>query len=134
MTTCNNKENLEYLSQSLNLFVEQFELIKTIYLEDYLTTLDTLKHCQNQLDEMQETEVDVFEKQLEEVYVQVSRVHKSLPTIKKQFVELIDVFADYVNASKNDLKQMSGTIAHVLNQQHTVKKINQNMYVFLTCK
>ena len=131
---CKNKENLDYLSQSLNLFVEQFELIKTIYLEDYLTTLDTLKHCQNQLDEMQETEVDVFEKQLEEVYVQVSRVHKSLPTIKKQFVELIDVFADYVNASKNDLKQMSGTIAHVLNQQHTVKKINQNMYVFLTCK
>ena len=109
MTTTTDQETLDILSQSLNLFVERFELIKPFYLDDYLTALATLKKSQEQLENLP---ADNCAKQLEDVYVQLTTVQKNLPCIQKQFDKLMEALD--VNTSKADLKHMGATIAEIL--------------------
>ena len=115
MTATTNKETFDFLLQSLNLFVEQFELIKPFYLDDYLTALATLQNSQEQLENLS---ADNSAKQLEEVYVQLMTVRKKLPSIQKQFDELMEALN--VDALKKDLKNMGAAIAEILlfNRHH----------------
>ena len=118
MTTTNKaaQEDIQSILQSLNLFLEAFQLIKPFYLDDYLQSLDTVQAVKTLLESLEQSQ-DVNTQQLESAFEKLMFVRKKLPIILTQFNELTEAFGEDVDALKADLKTMGGTLAQILWQR-----------------
>ena len=127
-------EGIQPILASLQLFVDQFKLIKPYYFGTYADSVRTLSTAQRDLEFLQSLDTqDIVISHLDHVFNQLKTVRRSLPVIRKEFRELLEVFDEDVDTLKQDIKHMCAAIGQLkwmmvqeLETQRAVQSIVEN--------